>query len=396
LFRVIAPQNPPAAPARRHQLAIVDLIPYLGDKVMIFPLIDALRKQNDDLEISFFTAGPGRLIRSHPGIDHLYVVPLEMKGQRLLFPRFFLGVLRWWHRELRGLRFHTVVVPRGGLEPFFSPHLAWLLGGTKRVGYSTRLEPECSGGSFGVSSLLTAEVTAMNGVHEVIRGSEVFALAGLLRQPVDPGHPAESLVAIAQSPESQTYLHDLGLLARPYAVIGPGASTQKKQWPAERFGESFRRHLAPRGWLAVLVGGPEVADLAKIVASSIDAETLDLTGKTTFEQLVAVCGGAQCFIGNDSGTSHVAGACGVPTVIVSSFAKSGRQNHNGSPQRTHPLGGRVTILQPERPASPCTAECRSTEAHCIQEVSVDAMNWALQRIEERAEPGVLAHAGTDS
>src|SRR5947208_5363879 len=151
---------------------------------------------------------------------------------------------------------------------------------------------------FDLSSLLNAEVTKMKDIHEVSRGREVFALADLLRQPVDPKQPVESLLAIAQSPESQKYLQDIGLSTRPYAVIGPGASVPQKTWPADRFGESFRRELLPRGWLAVIVGGPEVANLARIVAASIDAEILDLTGKTNFEQLVAVCAAARCFLGD--------------------------------------------------------------------------------------------------
>src|SRR5215469_2219028 len=73
-FRLYAPQSLPAPSDRPSTLAICDLIPHLGDKVMIFPLLDSLRRENPDLEISYFTSGAGRLIGLHPGVDHLYYI----------------------------------------------------------------------------------------------------------------------------------------------------------------------------------------------------------------------------------------------------------------------------------------------------------------------------------
>jgi hypothetical protein len=64
---------PAAVEGGRHKLAICDLIPNLGDKVMMFPLLDALRRENPDIEISIFTQGAGSLIGIHPAVDHLYV-----------------------------------------------------------------------------------------------------------------------------------------------------------------------------------------------------------------------------------------------------------------------------------------------------------------------------------
>jgi ADP-heptose:LPS heptosyltransferase len=391
-FRVLAPQSPPAAPGQPHQLAIVDMIPHLGDKVMIFPLIDALRRENTDLEVSYFTSAGGRQIQSHPHLDHVYTMPPPSNGGTSVYPLFFLSILRWWHRDLRHLRFHTVVVLRGGVEPFFSHHLAWLLGGNKRVGYSTRLEPERSQSEFGVSPLLTDEVKQMNGVHEVSRASEVLQLAGLLHQPVDLHQPVESLLAIASSAVSRSYLKELGLENRPYAVLAPGASAKRRAWPADRFGIVTKLELIPRGWLPVVVGGPETADAAKIIRENAGGEVLDLTGKTTFEQLVAICGNARCFLGNDSGTSHVAGACGVPTVIVTAFAHDSLPTHHASPLRSHPVGPAVVVLQPQKQIPPCTTECLATDVHCIGEIGVQQMTGALEDLLARQAGSTATYA----
>jgi ADP-heptose:LPS heptosyltransferase len=391
-FRILAPQSPPASPGKPHKLAIVDMIPHLGDKVMIFPLIDALRRENTDLEISYFTSSGGRQIESHPHIDHVYAMPQRSKGGTPVYPLFFLSILRWWNRDLRPLRFHTVVVLRGGVEPFFSHHLAWMLGGNKRVAYSTLLEPEHSESEFGVSPLFTDEVKQMHGVHEVTRGSEVLQLAGLLHHPVDLHQPVESLLTIASSAASQSYLKELGLHNRPYAVVAPGASAKRRAWPADRFGAVVKLELLPRGWLPVVVGGPETAEAAGIIRESAGGQVLNLTGKTTFEQLVAICGHARCFLGNDSGTSHVAGACGTPTVIVTAFAHDSLPTHHASPLRSHPVGPFVAILQPKKQIPPCTTECLATDVHCIGEIGVEQMAEALDDLLGKRAGSTMVHA----
>jgi ADP-heptose:LPS heptosyltransferase len=399
-FRRLAPQSPPAAPGGRRQLAIVDLIPNLGDKVMMFPIIDALHRENPDLEISYFTAGAGRLIASHPGIDHLYTVEdRPANGRPFRDPIFFLIVLRWWNQKLRDLRFHTVVVLRGGVEPWFSHHLAWLLGGDRRVAYSTRLEPERSEREYGVSPLFTDEVKEIRGVHEVSRAAEVLQLAGLLRHGIDVKQPVDSLVAIARGAASQSYLEELNLSGRPYAVVAPGAAAARRMWPAQNFAEVFQADPVRRGWPLVIVGGPEMANVARRIRDSVAGEILDLTGKTSFEQLVAVCGGAQCFLGNDSGTSHVAGACGTPTLIVTAFAHSGEPSHHASPKRSHPVGPWVAVVQPEHQLLPCTTECVATGVHCIGLVTVDEVARALHGLLEesgRVKPMVHSASGVSA
>jgi ADP-heptose:LPS heptosyltransferase len=377
-FRFYAPHSPPAPPGGPRTIAICDLIPHLGDKVMIFPLLDAVRSENPDLEISYFTPAAGRFIGLHPAIDHLYLIEDRPANRTRIPGPFLLEVMRWWWLELRSLRFDTIVVLRGGVEPWFSRHLAWLLGGRIRVAYSPRLEPERYVPPD-TASLFTAEVTEMKGVHEVSRGSEVLQLAGLLRDPVDIHQPVDSMLVIARSEAARAYLKELGLLDRPYAVFGPGAAVPRRAWPAARFAELARDELLPRGWQVVIVGGPETAAVATIRAL-LGEDVLDLTGKTNFEQLTAVCGGAQCFLGNDSGTSHVAGACGVPTLIVTAFARSGRPSHHASPNRSHPLGPWVAVVQPERQVAPCTTECLAGEVHCIDQVTVQETQTALRNL----------------
>jgi ADP-heptose:LPS heptosyltransferase len=379
-FKLYAPQAPAAAEGGRHKLAICDLVPNLGDKVMIFPLLDALRRENPDIEISIFTQGAGRLIGIHPAVDHLYVMEeASSRGYLSKIPHL-ARLVGWWRRCWRHLSFHTVVVLRGGVDPYRSHYLAWLVGGNSRVDYSTMLEPERPEYQYGVSPLFTAEVREMRGVHEVSRGSEVLQLAGLLRAPVAIKEPVASLLAIAHSAIAQNYRQELGLQDQPYAVVALGASVPRRAWPVRAFAELAYRELLTRNWRIVLVGGPELAASASEFRKYVGEDLVDLTGKTDFQRLVAICGRANCFVGNDSGPSHIAGACGVPTLVVTAFASSSPVTHHASPARSHPVGPFVGVVQPKVQRLPCEIECMATEAHCIEQVTVEEATLVLQKV----------------
>ena len=380
VFRIWAPQSAAARGDGRLRVAICDLIPNLGDKIMMFPVLDALRQARPEIEISYFTSGLGPLIGSHPAVDHLYVVdPATLAQGRFQPASRVFSLIRWWRRELRELRFDVVVVLRGGVEPFNSHHLAWLLGGRRRVGYDPALEPERAEYDFNISPLFSSLVMKRNGIHEVQRSCEVLQLAGLLDQPVDLSRPVDSLLDIAARPEATEFLARHGLVDRPFAIVSPGSSLPRKNWPVENFAEVARQDFLPRGWLPVVVGGPEVAGAAKELLEAI-GEGIDLTGKTSFIELVAVCAAARCFVGNDSGTAHIAGACAVPTVVVTSFASSGRPTHFASIARCHPVGPRVRIVQPERQLAPCAEECIAETQHCIRQVSAQDVTNAVSAL----------------
>ena len=150
-FRRYAPQSPSASPGPFLRIAIVSLIPYLGDSVLLFPLIDAIRREHCDAEISVFTSGAGSILSLHPGVDRVYVRTQSKAWWRLSVCGLWLD----WRMNYRSLRFDVCVVPRGGVEPFHSAHLAWMLGGAIRAGYSPGLEPERSAADSGADSLFT-------------------------------------------------------------------------------------------------------------------------------------------------------------------------------------------------------------------------------------------------
>lgn len=367
-FKRYAPHNPAPQPGPRLRIGIVFLIPLLGDAVMLYPLLDALREHNPDAEIIAFVSGMGKILRFHPAVDRVFERPARSRFAARLWPVGDIGSLwLWWFRQLRDVRLDVCIMPRGGSDPFYSTHLGWLLGAPVRAGYDASLEPEREHHDIDGSALLTHEIKVLNAVHEVDRGSEVLQLAGLLSEPVDSRRSSAGLLAVAQRPEARQFVASHPQLSQTYFILSPGASAPLKEWPESGY-VTVAKHFASRGWLPVVVGGAEVRVAGDRLAASLGSPVLNLAGETGFPELAAVCAGARLFVGNDSGTGHVAGAVGTPAVILSSYAISNPAVHQTSPLRTHPVGPWYAVVQPAQPLPPCTGECSASSSHCITQI----------------------------
>jgi len=123
--------------------------------------------------------------------------------------------------------------------------------------------------------------------------------------------------------------HRHGLVA-PYALLVPGGAGlgSVKRWPADRYAEVARR-LRDRGLTPVVIGGNAEATLARTILATCPG-AVDLTCRTTIEDIAALASGAAVVLGNDTGPVHVAASAGAPTVVLFSAA--------GVPEQAAPRG----------------------------------------------------------
>ena len=146
--------------------------------------------------------------------------------------------------------------------------------------------------------------------------------------------------------EAGRALGDLGLDAEGgYAVIHPGAGAAEKCWPLDDF-------VAVGGTAFQAVGiGHSLKDCATVfVLGPVEmdrwsAETIeDLRAKVpvvvcpSLPVLAGLLAGARAYVGNDSGTSHLAAAVGAPTVALFGPTR---------PEQFSPRGPRVIALRRE-------------------------------------------------
>ncbi len=105
----------------------------------------------------------------------------------------------------------------------------------------------------------------------------------------------------------------------PILALAPAANWLGKTWPIERFSQVAMRLLDPAGPLKggrlMVLGGPEDKKYAKALQDVVmRRQFIDLTQEGDLLTSYACLKHARLFIGNDSGTMHLAAAAGAPTL----------------------------------------------------------------------------------
>jgi len=270
------------------------------------------------------------------------------------FP-FAHGGLQWAARRamaktMRG-RFDTAYVCPNSLK---SALLPWWAGIGKRVGYLGEnrwglLNQRLPNPTEGARPPMVALYSALSLEAGLDADRPQLQLA--------PGAAERALVA-------------QGLPAQGFYVLAPGAEYgPAKRWPAAHFATLARQLALP----VLLLGSGKDAEVCAEIASAVNAHKtghcVDLAGKTSLDQAIALIASAKAMVSNDSGLMHVAAAFGVPQVAV--FGSS-------SPLHTPPLSDKATVLwlkndplyQPPLNCAPCFArECPLGHTRCLNDIA---------------------------
>lgn len=109
-----------------------------------------------------------------------------------------------------------------------------------------------------------------------------------------------------------------------YFVCHPSASNPERNWRAERYAAVCAHAAERHGWRIVLTGGNGAAEKALVdaVAAQLGGRALNLAGRTTLRESVAVLAGAQGLLAPDTGPVHFAAAVGTPVVGLYAVARS--------------------------------------------------------------------------
>jgi len=161
-----------------------------------------------------------------------------------------------------------------------------------------------------------------------------------------------------------------GVRDRGYYVFAPGAEYgPAKRWPAGHFAALARQLTLP----VVLLGSAKESDLCAGIAAAVNAahagRCVDLSGRTSLDQALALISAAKAMVSNDSGLMHVAAAFGVPQVAL--FGSS-------SPLHTPPLSDKahvvwlknVPVYRPVLDCAPCFARvCPLGHTRCLVDIA---------------------------
>ena len=142
--------------------------------------------------------------------------------------------------------------------------------------------------------------------HEVKRHVQLMTFLGLDSTGYELEFPKTSVPA-ALPATMQT-------LDRPYICIHAGGISGRR-WPETSFAR-VADTLADQGFAIVLTGSLSEQTITQAVQQHMRHPAIDLTGQTDLITLGAVLRQSTLLVSNDTGVSHVAAACQVPSVVI--------------------------------------------------------------------------------
>jgi ADP-heptose:LPS heptosyltransferase len=162
-----------------------------------------------------------------------------------------------------------------------------------------------------------------------------------------------------------------------YFIVSPGASHAMKTWPADRFMEIAHKVLQERpSWRCLLIGSPAEQLWIDQMQVLLGPRASSVAGRLTLLQLVDQIRGSRLVIGNDSAASHIAAACGTPSLVACPGAEFGRcqpydQDHNAAAAIP------VTVIHP-MDCFGCGWNCRyhvprGKPAPCVDRITTESV-----------------------
>jgi heptosyltransferase II len=336
---------------------------WIGDAVMTTPAIGAIRGTFPNAHITILaTPLVAELFSPHDRIDEIMVY--DKKEQHAgLAGRMRLA------RELRVRHFDMAILMQNAFDAAL---ITWLARIPVRMGYRT------DGRGFLLTHGCPLSMETKR-LHHVNYYLDMLARFGI----VTKEKTLTLMVTDEEERKATRLLHEAGIEAGDCLIgINPGATYgSAKRWYPERFAAVADELCKKWGAMSVITGGPAERDIADEIAVSSKFNCLNLAGRTSVRELMAMIKRCDFFITNDSGPMHIAAAFGVPLVAI-----FGPTDHC----TTSPFSDRAVVVRKDAECAPCLLRECPTDHRCMKEITAaDVANEAIQlrlRLENRRDP----------
>ena len=332
------PENP-------SRILVADLA-MIGDLVCAIPAIKAIAGKWPQAEISVLASqSSAQVVRYVPEITE--VTPVDKK-------RLFKspGALMKAARDLRNKKYDAVFLFHNSIGSAILARLARI---PCRVGYATEMR----------SNLLTIPVAPpAERLHLVESRTNLLRRAGIPAKNVAPAFMLER----ERVEEVGTRLLPELDENRKLVLIAVGSTWPTKIWPKQRIQALL--NMLPVGSCSVaLIGGPGEEESAEGL-SSLAVPLINLTGKTTLEELIHVIGRCDLLITPDNGPMHIAEALGKPVIAL--FGPT-------DPKLCGMLHDAAIHIQPHSPCLCCWEKKCKYRTFCMNDIAEqDVLEAALK------------------
>ncbi len=370
----------PLHPPRR---VLVIAMRYLGDVLLATPLVHAVRQRYPGCQIDMLVFdGTRGILEGNPDIHEVITIP-----ERPDFATIKSTIRRLWRR------YDIALIT----QPGDKPHLFGWVAAPQRYGFV----PEKKGQAWWKRLSVRSALVSDQSLHRVVEGERLAAIMNLgsARTVVPPTaqSSSETLDSSALLTPGQPLRFDA---LRPYVVIHPSPRWRYKQWHQAGW-QTLLDMLAQRGLQIVVSGGPGNAEtqyidgiLADLPAATQDAITR-AQGRLSLAEMADLLRRASLYVGPDTATTHLAAACGTPTLAL--YGPTDPRLWGPWPalgldrpweKSAHSqIRGNVMLLQhPLRDCVPCQQEgCerhRTSHSDCLDHMPTHAVVQAAQALLE--------------
>ncbi len=351
----------PAGVPRR---VLIVLLGAIGDVVRALPLLGRMRRAWPDTHIAWAVEPKSRpILEGHPWLDE--VILYDRRRAPWAFAPFL--------RDVRARKFDLVVDLQRHLK---SGITSFVSGAPERIGFDAANTKELN------HLFSTRHIAPQPNMRLKLLQYQAFGDALSL-----PPAPVEFGLE-ASSEERQRAAQLLREAPRPMLGVILGSS-----WPSRiYFPKSIAAVIARLAHTSngtaplfpVLLGGPDETGLAgEVMAELGETSALNLAGKTTLRDLIAIFSECAVAFGPDSGPMHIAAAVGCP--IVSLWGST-------AAERSAPWGYADFAISAEIPCHPCYLRECPIGRECMWRIEPEIVAATVRRA-IGARPAPPAHEG---
>jgi heptosyltransferase-1 len=318
--------------------------------VNALPVLHALRETYPDARTGWLTEeAMAPLLRGHPELDQLHVVPrAEWKA------------LSWWGRrramrsfahELGGAGYTAAVDLHGSRS---SAAFARSSGAAIRIGYAP---PE--GAALARRAYTFRIVPSPHVKHVAERNLSLLVPLAVRR--ADPVHVFPDFARARERALAKFDAPTDG----GCAVFHPGASQASRQWPADSYAELARGIVSDLSLDVYLTASGDVERSRAEGVARAAGEGVRVVPDLELDELAGFIGGAALFVGGDAGPMHLASGLGVPTVGVFGPTRL---------ERKGPRGPHARAVEAGLPCAGCSrATCTYGTDACMKKIEPGAV-----------------------
>ncbi len=323
---------------------------WLGDAILAFPTVRALRQLYPDTPISVVARkSVADIWKSRPEISAIISSPGHHS----------LSSLSRWGESQKSQGFDLGILLTNSLSTALEMKYAGI---PDRLGYA-----------YGIRRyLLTHRVPPPGDIPRMV--DYYLQLLKPLSEKQDFDANPDFYLSEADISEAKAILAEQGVKPEDLLIgMNPGAAYGgAKCWPSQRYMELGKQLSQSYQAKILLFGAPGDVAFLQVMADKMGSGAINMAGKTSLIQLAACIKSCRLFITNDSGPMHLAAALEVPLLAL--FGPTDWKS-------TSPVGkGVIQVLRHPVDCAPCLMRECPLSHECMIAITVDEAFKSVQSL----------------